>query len=207
MNQSVEKFILGPLETCTYLVDGKFLIDPAGVNSELEYKLEGAAGELEAILLTHAHADHFAGLNKILQIYPDCPVYCHRTAAEILSDPERNLSAWLGEENSYDSAIPVSEESGLPLEEGPEIIHTPGHSPGSVSYYWSEENRLFCGDVLFSGGIGRTDLPGGDMGKLKETIEEELFVLPGGTQIYPGHGPETTVEKEKNHNPYLNQRD
>ncbi len=201
MNRFVKKFTVGPLKTCMYLVEGKFIIDPAGFNAEIKRELENTGGGPEAILLTHAHADHFAGLKELLEIYPGCPVFCHNRAREILADPARNLSGWLGEEYSYDGARPVSNGKLPGIKTGPEVIYTPGHSPGSISFYWPEENSLFSGDVVFAGGVGRTDLPGGDMRTLKETISEKLFELPGPTRIYPGHGPETTVEKEKKHNP------
>ncbi|MGM0381576.1 MAG: MBL fold metallo-hydrolase, partial [bacterium] len=84
-----------------------------------------------------------------------------------------------------------------------EVIYTPGHSPGSISFYWPKEELLVSGDVIFSGGIGRTDLPGGNMAVLKQTVAEKIFTLPEETRICPGHGPETTVQKEKQTNPYV----
>ena len=98
------------------------------------------------------------------------------------------------------------------LEEGDEIsfggkalkvIHTPGHSPGSISLYGEDDGVLFCGDVLFNGSIGRSDFPGGDPRTLLQSIRKKLLTLPEDTVVYPGHGPETTIGLEKRHNPFL----
>ena len=89
--------------------------------------------------------------------------------------------------------------AGLSLE----VFHTPGHSPGSVSFYIRDENVLIAGDTLFAGSIGRTDLPGGDHATLIKSIKEKLFTLPPETMVYPGHGPETTIGDEKRYNPFV----
>ncbi|MGM0381567.1 MAG: MBL fold metallo-hydrolase, partial [bacterium] len=141
----IEKFTVGSLDTRSYLVDGEYLIDPGGFNPRLRKKIESAEVSLEALLLTHAHADHFAGIFEVRDIYPDCPVYCHEQAVEALARPEKNLSAWLGEEISFAGATALGEETFLEKEYEFEVIYTPGHSPGSISFYWPKEELLVSG--------------------------------------------------------------
>ncbi len=122
---------------------------------------------------------------------------------------QRGGAAWFGMEVN-ESPLP-----DIQLEDGQEILigslhvrvlHVPGHSPGSVAFYLAQEQAVFDGDVLFADGVGRTDLPGGDWHTLRASIEHVLFALPDETQVYPGHGPSTTVGREKRHNPWLGQR-
>jgi glyoxylase-like metal-dependent hydrolase (beta-lactamase superfamily II) len=123
----------------------------------------------------------------------------------MLTDTERNLSALAGISFKTDPADVILEDTqqieyaGVKLK----VLHTPGHSPGGISLYNSEENILFSGDALFADSIGRTDFPGSDITQLITGIKEKILTLPDETRIYPGHGPGTTVEQEKRYNQYL----
>ena len=134
--------------------------------------------QLQAIFITHRHPDHICGLESLQNLYPEIPV--------IVYDPEnppQNL---------------LFQEAGLSIE----LIPTPGHKEDAVCYYIRQENTLFSGDTLFQESIGRTDLPGGDMAQLCKSLAR-LRTLPDNTQIYPGHGYPTSIEHEKEYNPYM----
>lgn len=204
----VESFPLGPLQTNAYLLlsaDERraVVIDPGMDPEPLLQRVDGL--EVEAILLTHAHFDHIGGVDELRKL-KNCPVYLHDAEADWLTDAELNGSlAW------PDVSPPIATSPadrtlahGMKLEligETIEVYHTPGHSPGSVSFrlgHW-----LFGGDVLFRLSVGRTDLRGGSSRELHDSIHSVLFKLPDETVVYPGHGPSTTIGYEKEHNPYV----
>lgn len=200
--------VLGPVQTNAYiLADHKarrcVVIDPGMQPAALIAKLEGY--EVEAILLTHAHFDHIGGVDELRRL-KGCPVYIHDAEADWLTDPRKNGSLrWpeLGVEIVTDPAE-YSLEHGQTLQllgEQIEVYHTPGHSPGSVSFRIGD--KLFGGDVLFRHSVGRTDLPGGNAAELHHSIHSVLFQLPPDTIVYPGHGPQTTIGYEMEHNPYV----
>ncbi|WP_199616070.1 MBL fold metallo-hydrolase [Paenibacillus alkalitolerans] len=208
MALNIETYSLGPLATNAYLVfdpesNKGFVIDPGQRPGRLLKRIEGM--HIEAVVLTHAHFDHIAGLNEIRK-EKGCPVYLHDAESDWLTDPELNGSLrW------PDTTEPVvSEPAEFALDEGMElkllgetfkILHTPGHSPGSVTLVWG--GYAFAGDVLFKLGVGRTDLYGGSSRELYDSIHDKLFRLPGETVVLPGHGPKTTIAYEKEHNPYV----
>ncbi|WP_127608762.1 MULTISPECIES: MBL fold metallo-hydrolase [Paenibacillus] len=205
----VEAFSLGPLQTNAYLltvagVNKGVVIDP-GMNPGPLLKRIGDL-EIEAILLTHAHFDHIGGVDE-LRRSKGCPVYLHDAESDWLTDPKRNGSArWpeLGAPITTDPAEHgLDDGQRLTLLEGVtfQVFHTPGHSPGSVSFLYG--NQLFGGDVLFKLSVGRTDLPGGSQRDLMDSIHGKLFDLPDDTIVYPGHGPKTTIGYEREHNPYV----
>ncbi len=199
---------LGPLQMNGYVLSNEkgegIIIDPGqDPQAMLDYI---RPLKIVAILLTHAHFDHIGGLEEVRQV-TQAPVYIHDLEADWLLDPELNGSArWPMFEpvkcRPRDHSLSdgqVLTLAGLSLE----VFHTPGHSPGSVSFYIRDENVLIAGDTLFAGSIGRTDLPGGDHATLIKSIKEKLFTLPPETMVYPGHGPETTIGDEKRYNPFV----
>ena len=162
-----------------------------------------------AILNTHGHVDHIAGNAALKLAFPDAPLLIGRNEARLLDDPEANLSAPFGFPMSSPPADRLVadgerlELAGLSFE----VREIPGHSPGSVVYITEQFDPpiVFGGDVLFAGSVGRTDF-GGDFPLLRSGIRSKLFVLPDATQVYPGHGPATTIGAERRTNPFVGDR-
>lgn len=208
MDITIQSFTLGPVQTNAYLLKREgtnkaVVIDPGMNPASLIRKLEGL--DVVAILLTHAHFDHIGGVDELRKL-KKCPVYLHDLEADWLTNPKKNGSArWpeLGVSITTDPAEYALDE-GMTLEllgEKIRVMHTPGHSPGSVSFLMG--NHLFGGDVLFRLSVGRTDLPGGDENELHDSIHDKLFALDDETIVYPGHGPRTTIGYERDNNPYV----
>ena len=151
-----------------------------------------------AIVLTHAHFDHIGAIDAVRDKW-GIQVYIHELEAEWLTNPVLNGSTRFGARISAGAAENLlTEEKRLVI--GPfnlDILHTPGHSPGSISYYSQEANAVLAGDTLFEGSIGRTDLPGGSHSQLLSSIKGKLLSLPGDTVVLPGHGPATTIRRGK----------
>ncbi|WP_433743127.1 MBL fold metallo-hydrolase [Falsibacillus pallidus] len=202
---------LGPIQTNCYILadeDKKCLIfDPGDEGEVLIGWIRKRGLEPKAILLTHAHFDHIGAVDVIREHYK-IPVYVHEKEAKWLMDPALNGSQFF---NMIDP-VRVKPADEFIAKEGElkignftlNVLETPGHSPGSVSYYLRDEGVIFSGDVLFQQSIGRTDLPGGDQKLLLKTIHEKLLVLPENTLVLSGHGPETLIEDEMDSNPFLN---
>ena len=161
--------------------------------------------EPRAVLLTHAHVDHIAGLAAVRQAWPDLPVLIHRDEQDFLTDPARNLSIMLEEPIVAPPATgSLAHGQMLELDERCfEVRHTPGHSPGGVTLYDAHGGEAIVGDTLFSGSIGRTDFPNADHGQLIRSIRQQLLTLPEATRILPGHGPKSTIGQERRNNPFL----
>lgn len=204
----IESFSLGPLQTNAYLLTdaelGKAIIIDPGMNPQPLLR-RVAEIQVEAILLTHAHFDHIGGVDEVRKL-KGCPVYLHDLEADWLTDAKKNGSLRWSEVTEPISSNPA--EFGLAegqtltlLGEKFKVFHTPGHSPGSVSFLWG--NHLFSGDVLFKLGVGRTDLPGCSEKALMDSIQNKLYKLDGAVQVYPGHGPRTTIGYERSNNPYI----
>jgi hydroxyacylglutathione hydrolase len=159
---------------------------------------------VKQIVVTHAHIDHIAGAQSLKEI-TGAPVMYHEADLPLVAIMATQ-AAW------FNLAVPTV----LPPDHSPadgetvamggvtgQILHTPGHSEGSLCLYMPSESLLIAGDTLFAGGVGRTDFPGGSAGKLIASIRERLLTLPDATQVVPGHGPETTIGTEREYNPFL----
>jgi hydroxyacylglutathione hydrolase len=205
----IKRYVLGELATNCYLVicrDSKeaVVIDPGGDPAPVLDDLQREGLKLCYIINTHGHMDHIEG-NQSLQAAVRAPIIIHRDDAAMLTSPAQNLSLFVGNEF-------VSPPPGRLLADGDviswgkeslQVLHTPGHTPGSISL--AGAGVVFSGDTLFAGSVGRTDFPGGSMTRLLVGIREKLVGMPPETRVLPGHGPETTIGVEKNNNPFLRQ--
>ena len=160
----------------------------------------------DAVLLTHGHFDHTWGVKQLLEHFPGVPVYMNPLDKEIL-DAGPSLMEGRGKVASQRSDfpfVPVSE--GLVVDSGCaswKAIATPGHTPGGVCWWCESDNLLLSGDTLFAGSIGRTDLQGGDYDALMKSLLEKVMLLPGETDVIPGHGQPTSIAREAQSNPFL----
>ena len=206
----IEKIVSEIAQENAYILSNSafsILIDPGSQPEKIIAKLQEIDNPLTAILLTHAHFDHIMGLDTLKQAYPNAQVYLHENEKEWLKNPELNASVLMlpfpvtcktNIDEYYVCDTPYN-LSGLKFH----VRHTPGHSIGGISLVFEEEELIFSGDALFAGAIGRTDLPSGNHTQLLQSIEAELFSLPDDYTIYPGHGPSTTIGKEKLYNPFF----
>mgnify|MGYP000371374636 CR=1 FL=1 len=206
--------VVGPLATNCYIIVCEesreaLIIDPgfsAEERDKILNKIVQCRVEVKQILNTHGHVDHTSG-NGILKEFTKAEILIHRDDALMLIDPSRNLSNMLG-----DSVI--SPEADRLVEDGDivrvgnlkfRVIHTPGHTKGSISLFCEEEKVVFTGDTLFAGSIGRTDLPGSSFEEIMHSLKK-LTDLPDETAVYPGHGGKTSIGREKRMNPFLSSR-
>jgi len=202
---------LGLLQTNCYVLYNQqrncIIFDPGAEGDKLIAFLAKEELQPQAVLLTHAHFDHIGAVEEIRKAY-NVPVYVHEKEASWLTDPSLNGSQLFLNGRSIVASpadILLNEEGEMSIGEFTfEIFETPGHSPGSVSFYVKDINTVFAGDTLFQGSIGRTDLPGGSHEQLLNSIEEKLLTLPAETKVLPGHGPVTNIENEIKFNPFLN---
>jgi glyoxylase-like metal-dependent hydrolase (beta-lactamase superfamily II) len=159
---------------------------------------------VKAIVITHAHIDHIGGAEKLKQA-TGAPVYMNGNDAELQKMMDVQ-AAWLGQPEPERVEIDCDVRDGDKLVMGAtefHVLHTPGHTQGSLSLWVPSEGKVIAGDTLFLGSIGRTDLPGGDGRQIIRSIHEKLMPLPPETVVIPGHGANTTIEREKQFNPFL----
>jgi glyoxylase-like metal-dependent hydrolase (beta-lactamase superfamily II) len=158
-----------------------------------------------AILLTHCHLDHIWGIDDALSRYGPLPILCHRLEEAWNGEPMLNLSAFMGLEVRVSPPTATLEDGAVLELAGTRwnVLHVPGHSPGSVAYLHAPSGQALVGDTLFAGSIGRYDFPTSDGAALKRSILERLMRLPDATEIRPGHGPASTIAAERRSNPYV----
>ncbi|WP_226583012.1 MBL fold metallo-hydrolase [Halobacillus litoralis] len=204
----ISRLPLGPMGTNAYVIHENkkaLVVDPGGDFEKLENYLKERELDVEAVLLTHAHFDHIGAVDDVRREY-NAPVYIHENEADWLEDPAKNGSALFGLGEIKAGTADHFFEIGQ-MEIGDftfEVRFTPGHSPGSVSFVFRNQRFTIVGDTLFQRGIGRTDLPGGSRTQLEKSIEEQLFSLRNDMRVFPGHGLPTTIEEERNENPFFN---
>ena len=209
----IEPFTLGPYQTNCYIVRTSQDDKPETCwIADFSFDIEGLLDRVEelgivpeALVLTHAHVDHIAGLAEAKRRFPTAPILIHEAEADWLTDANLNLSGFSPTPVTAPSADRLLRD-GETLTLGGEdwkIMHTPGHSPGSISLFHAESETCICGDVIFQGSIGRTDFPGCSFEELERSIKTRIYALPDGTVLLPGHGPPTTVGDEKRGNPFV----
>ena len=200
---------VGPLQcNCSIFGDEvtkeAIVIDPGDEIEEIRKILAQYRLRVTAIIITHAHIDHIGGAAKLKQ-YTGAPVYMNENDL-VLCDQLAVQASWLG------TVTPATPEIDVPLKDGDtitlhethfQVLHTPGHTRGSISLHIPSENKLIAGDTLFRDGIGRTDLPGGNSHQILASIMNKLMALDDTVVVIPGHGSETTIGHEREHNYFL----
>jgi glyoxylase-like metal-dependent hydrolase (beta-lactamase superfamily II) len=202
----------GPFQENTYIITNQqkqcWIIDPGMYTpQETEQFISYISSRHlipQAIINTHAHIDHIFGVQPLINKY-NIPFAIHPKDQVLLDNAMLSASMFgLSLSSTPKPGFYLKENENLPLaDDSLQIRFTPGHSPGSVIFYYPQAGWLIGGDVLFAGSIGRTDLPGGNFQTLIHSIRTQLFTLPPETIVYPGHGPATTIGEEMQHNPFL----
>lgn len=203
----LESIPVGPMQVNCYILApgiGKeaMIIDPGADAGKIKAVLERYRLNPALVINTHGHYDHIGCDDKFGVV-----VYVHLQDKEMLLDAQLNFSAVFSLPYTVKSEIrTLVDKQDIKLDcLELEIIHLPGHTPGGIALLMKkpEAGIVFTGDTLFCSGVGRTDLPKGSQAQLEKSIGERLFVLPSQTKVYPGHGPETTIGKEKKNNPFV----
>ncbi len=207
----VTTYPLGPIQTNCYIIQDEIknclLIDPGEEGLRLVSEIKKNELNPWAIMLTHGHFDHIGAVDVVRDEF-NIPVYIHEIEKDTLTNPEQNGSTrypGLPLVKNKEADFLLTDEGVKDI--GPftfEVLHTPGHSPGSVTYVFSDDRFAIVGDTLFNQGVGRTDLPGGNTEILLSSIHNKLLTLGDDFIIYPGHGSPTTPSHEMEMNPFLN---
>jgi hydroxyacylglutathione hydrolase len=205
----LETFPVGPLQcNCTILGDEEtreaIIVDPGDEITRIQRRLKELGLTLKQILITHAHIDHVGGALKLKSL-TGAPIYLNEADLPLLQMMSAQ-AAWLGidtpETAPPDEALIEGLNVGLKSYPA-QVIHTPGHTQGSVCLHFAPLKMVLAGDTLFAGSIGRTDLPGGNFEQIIDSIQSRLLALPDETKVIPGHGPSTSIGVERKLNPFL----
>ena len=208
MGVKIGRIPLGNMGTNCYFVykeDTKdaIVFDPADNGDYLYEKLKDNGITVQAIFLTHGHFDHIYGVKKLKEL-SGAKVYASVDEVEILKDPDANVSGLFGRVISMEPDETFNDLDVITIADITfQVLATPGHTAGSVCFYFKDDNILIAGDTLFEGSVGRTDFPTGSMKTLVESINSKLMVLPDNTRVYPGHGGTTTIGDERQNNPFI----
>jgi len=200
---------VGPLQcNCSIIGDETthegMVIDPGDDIEDVLDLIEKHNLKIKQIVITHAHIDHVGGAMK-LRAATGAPILLNQNDYALLKMLDVQ-AAWIGMKDPGKVAIDHSLGQSDKVQAGSltaDVIHTPGHTEGSICLYFSLESKLVAGDTLFAGSIGRTDLPGGSMEKIIRSLREKVMALPDDTLVVPGHGPLTTIGEERESNPFL----
>jgi len=203
-------FVLGPVATNVFMIASTaereaVVVDPAWDGHLIAVEAQKRSWKISQIWITHAHFDHIAGTTALLQKTDPIPTVALHSADLPLWQKQGGASFFgVRIEPIPDPGVILSDGQILGLgDEKFEVRHAPGHTPGHVIFYCTAEKLVFCGDVIFQNGIGRTDLPGGSFPQLLNSIQTQILSLPDDTRLLSGHGPETTVGEERRNNLFL----
>lgn len=207
-----ERQVVGPLQTNCYILGDPaarqaVVIDPGGDGDRIVRRIDELGLDLVAVLITHAHPDHIKDA-WILRDVLGGKIHLHEAEKVTLVQSVVSLRhGRVPDPKTVGTLADVFLTEETTLRFGPIVmraVETPGHTPGHLSYHVPAADAIFVGDTLFAGSIGRTDLPGGNFNQLIRSVREKIFPLDGETAVYPGHGPETTIERELATNPFFN---
>ncbi|MEG0570972.1 MAG: MBL fold metallo-hydrolase [Oscillospiraceae bacterium] len=207
---NIKKISVGSLDTNCYLLlsnkENAIIIDPGDDYDKIETYLSRENCTLKYILLTHGHFDHIGAVKELLDENISCKLLIHNDDADILQNQalvEQNLSEYNKMELLSKVSNFIEDNDIISLDDiSLKVLHTPGHTKGSCVFYDEQNNVMFTGDTLFSMSVGRTDLYGGSFTTLKKSLEK-ITTLNGDYEVFPGHGEKTTLQKEKDTNPFL----
>jgi glyoxylase-like metal-dependent hydrolase (beta-lactamase superfamily II) len=210
---------VGPYQTNCYILydhHEAWIIDPGFDGRSIAQQIKAKHLSIVAVLLTHAHWDHILGLPELIEAFGPLPVLIHPEEAAFLGPKGGRLlrqlattidPTWQSLPQAFWESIPEATHHLADKEMLPscnlEVLYTPGHTSGSISFYQKEDSILFSGDTLFAESVGRTDLPNSLPDQIIPSIRNKLLVLPEETQVFPGHGSMTTIGREKRRNPWL----
>ncbi len=213
---TIERLQVGLLGTNCYIIETEksvVVVDPGGSAHDIITEVKRIGKPVSSLLLTHGHFDHILAIGALCHTFGDIPVYVHKNDEAKVSEKEvrsflsaaaPSLLQELGDDLAFPSCFEALEDGSVVSDAELKVLHTPGHSGGSVCFYNEKAGILFSGDTLFKGTVGRTDLPDGSTETLLRSIHEQLLPLDEETAVYPGHGEASTLSQEKLYNPFLN---